>query len=142
MKLTRASSYALHAVVFMAQQKNNTNPVASHNIAKDRGIPERFLLKVLKPLVSARVLKSVKGPNGGYALARPASDISMLEIVEAVDGTIRGNAPFAEKSNAALNTKLETICNTSAEAVRKQLEKVRISDLVTGGKKEADSVKP
>ena len=69
MKLTRASSYALHAVAFMAAQKVN-KPVASHLIAKARGIPERFLLKVLKPLVSARVLHSIKGPNGGYRLAR------------------------------------------------------------------------
>lgn len=141
MKLTRASSYALHAVAYMAQQKNN-RPVASHHIAEARGIPDRFLLKVLKPLVGARVLKSVKGPNGGYELARAPGDISMLEIIEAVDGPIRGNAPFAEKSNAALSTKLETICNASAEAVRKHLEKVRVSDLVSGLKREAEPVRP
>ena len=64
MKLTCASSYALHAVAYMAQQKTD-RPVASHKIAQERGIPERFLLKVLKPLVSARVLTSIKGPNGG-----------------------------------------------------------------------------
>src|SRR5437879_13666166 len=78
----------------MATQKQN-KPVASHHIAKARGIPERFLLKVLKPLVSARVLHSIKGPNGGYRLARSASDISMLEIIEAVDGPLRGMAPLS-----------------------------------------------
>lgn len=135
MKLTRASSYALHAVAFMAAQKHE-KPVASHKIAADRGIPERFLLKVLKPLVSARVLRSIKGPNGGYQLARPASDISMLEILEAVDGPIRGQAPFDAKSNPSLNTKLETICNQSAEVVRKSLDKIRVSELV-GGKAES-----
>src|SRR5947209_18252368 len=91
MKLTRASSYALHAVVYMAGQKQD-KPVASHHIARARGIPERFLLKVLKPLVSARVLHSIKGPNGGYRLARSASDISLLEVLEAVDGPIRGRS--------------------------------------------------
>ena len=55
MRLTRASSYALHALVYMATQKHN-RPVPSHIVAQARGIPERFLLKVLKPLVSARVL--------------------------------------------------------------------------------------
>src|SRR4051812_20635138 len=145
MKLTRASSYALHAVAFMAQQKSE-KPVASHNIASERDIPERFLLKVLKPLVSARVLRSVKGPNGGYELARNPSDISMLEIVEAVDGPIRGLVPVterkknpgAEKVNAALNGKLETICSTSADVLRKHLERVRISDLIAGKKDGAD----
>jgi Rrf2 family protein len=132
MKLTRASSYALHAVAYMAQQKND-KPVASHHIAHARGIPERFLLKVLKPLVSARVLLSVKGPNGGYRLARQPNTISMLEILEAVDGPIRGQAPFTdEETNGNLNHKLENICRQTADQVRKQLEKVRISDLVAG----------
>ncbi len=109
MKLTRASSYALHAVAYMAAQKHD-RPIASHKIAEARGIPERFLLKVLKPLVSARVLLSIKGPNGGYRLARSAGDISMLEILEAVDGPIRGQAPLTEESNGPLNHKLEVIC--------------------------------
>jgi Rrf2 family protein len=136
MKLTRACSYALHAVAFMAQQKSD-KPVASHNIAHARGIPERFLLKVLKPLVSAHVLRSIKGPNGGYKLARSPADISMLEILEAVDGPIHGLAtPFSEKSSASLNTKLEDVCKQSADATRKYLGKVRISDLVSA-KKEA-----
>src|SRR5215471_8735609 len=111
MRLTRASSYALHAVVFMAAQKQQKT-VASHHIARARGIPERFLLKVLKPLVAARVLHSIKGPNGGYRLAQPASDISMLEVVEAVDGPIRGVAPLSQsEGDGALDRRLENICN-------------------------------
>src|SRR5437870_10547774 len=128
MRLTRASSYALHAVVFMAAQKQN-KPVASHLIAKARGIPERFLLKVLKPLVSARILHSVKGPNGGYRLARAGSDISMLDIIEAVDGPIRGQAPFSEEGDTYLDRRLEAICDQTADQLRKQLQKVRMSDL-------------
>jgi Rrf2 family protein len=130
MKLTRASSYAIHALVFMANQKKN-RPVASHHIAKARGIPERFLLKVLKPLVSARVLHSIKGPNGGYRLARSPSDISILEILEAVDGPIRGQPTFSrEEGNGSLNRRLDQICSQAAEQVRKQLQKVRISELM------------
>ena len=141
MKLTRASSYALHAVAYMAQQKSD-RPVASHKIAQERGIPERFLLKVLKPLVSARVLTSIKGPNGGYKLARPATDISVLEIVEAVDGPIRGQAPPPEPTNKKkypqykpencepLFSRLDTVCQQTAEQVRKQIEKVKLSELI------------
>src|SRR6516162_1844795 len=106
MKLTRASSYALHAVAYMADQENN-EPVASHVIAKARKIPERFLLKVLKPLVSARVLSSIKGPNGGYRLAKSANEITLLEVLEAVDGPIRGMAPQNHgESNGPLHSKL------------------------------------
>jgi Rrf2 family protein len=117
----------------MATQKHD-RPVASHNIAQARGIPERFLLKVLKPLVSARVLLSIKGPNGGYRLARPANEISMLEILEAVDGPIRGQAPLLEENNGPLNHKLEDICKQSADQVKKHLAKVRMTDLL-GGKR-------
>jgi Rrf2 family protein len=132
MRLTRASSYALHAVAHMATEGED-KPVASHHIARARGIPERFLLKVLKPLVSARVLRSVKGPNGGYRLARPASKVTLLEIIEAVDGPIRGVAPLSGESHDALDTKLEAICNQAADQMRKHLGKVRLSDL-SGGK--------
>ena len=141
MKLTRASSYALHAVAYMAPQKSD-KPVASHKIAHERGIPERFLLKVLKPLVSARVLTSIKGPNGGYRLARSPSDITLLEIVEAVDGPIRGHAPLPATENkrthphykaettAPLYNKLENLCKASAEHLRKAIEKVKVSELI------------
>lgn len=146
MKLTRAASYALHAVVHMAQQKTPTVPVASHDIAAERGIPERFLLKVLKPLVSERILLSVKGPHGGYRLARSPNEITMLDIVEAVDGPVRGFAPDrptekdkdctptqVKKFNQTWNSlhpKLEQVCGQTAEQTRKSLEKVKIADLV------------
>ncbi len=129
MKLTRASSYALHAVAYMVTQKKD-QPTASHLIARKKGIPERFLLKVLKPLVSARILHSVKGPNGGYQLARSPSDITILDVIEAVDGPIRGQAPFGHTdSTNVLNRRLEHICNQTAEQVRKQLGKIRLSEL-------------
>src|SRR5207302_10328157 len=118
MKLSRASSYALHAVAFLAARKDHTRPVASHHIAAARGIPDRFLLKILKPLVSARILLSLKGPNGGYRLARKADEISVLDVLEAVDGAIRGQAPLTEYSNGPRNNKLECVCKQDASQVR------------------------
>ena len=129
MRLTRASSYALHAVAYMATQKQD-HPIASHVVAQAQGLPERFLLKVLKPLVAARMLRSIKGPNGGYRLAKAPKDISLLDIVEAVDGPIRGQASFSrEETNGTLNKRLDAICTQAAETVRKHLQKVRISEL-------------
>lgn len=132
MKLTRASSYALQAVVYMASQRSTEHPIASHTIAQSRKIPERFLLKVLKPLVQARVLSSVKGPNGGYRLAKPANEITMLEILEAVDGDIRGQVPIDKKDeqSSALKLQLDTVCKQAAQIVREHLENVKLSDLL------------
>jgi Rrf2 family protein len=117
----------------MAAQKQN-KLMPSHLIAKAKHIPDRFLLKVLKSLVSARILDSLKGPNGGYRLARTPNDISILDIIEAVDGPIRGHAPMSQTPNdGQLDRRLEAICNQSADQLRKHLGKVRISELA--GKK-------
>jgi Rrf2 family protein len=130
MKLTRAASYAIHALVHMAGQKQNL-PTASHHIAQARGIPERFLLKVLKPLVAARVLQSIKGPHGGYRLARSPNDITLLEVLEAVDGPIRGQPAFPrEETDGSLNKRLDGVCLGAADLIRKQLGKVKLSELI------------
>ena len=129
MRLTRASLYALHAVAYMAGQDTN-EPTPSHIIAGKRDISERFLLKVLKPLVAAQVLISAKGPHGGYRLAKPANQITLLEIMEAVDGPIRGQSPIGNgQSKHPLNQRLEEICAESANFLRKQLKRIRISDI-------------
>src|SRR4051794_14828813 len=100
MRLTRASTYALHALAHLASRPGD-DPFPSHLIAEARGIPERFLFKVLKPLVGVGLLHSVKGPGGGYLLARPASEVSVLDVVEAVDGPVRGVAPLARGPGAS-----------------------------------------
>src|SRR5205823_3745255 len=94
MRLNRGARYAVHALAHMAKHKGD-GASASHIVAREEGIPDRFLLKVLKPLVTARVLTSVRGPNGGYRLAKPPDKITLLEVVEAVEGPLRGDAsPF------------------------------------------------
>jgi Rrf2 family protein len=107
--------------------------VASYHIAQARGIPEKFLLKILRPLVAARVLRSVKGPNGGFRLARPAAKITLLEVVEAVDGPIFGMAGPVGAGGNGLDGRLEAICNHSADRLRRHLGKVRLSDLSARG---------
>ena len=85
---------------------------------------------------------SIKGPNGGYRLARSPSDITVLEIVEAVDGPIRGQAPPPEREDEKrfphykpettelLYNKLENLCKSSTEHLRKSFEKVKMSELI------------
>lgn len=129
MRLTRASQYAIGALVHMAGKPDGIS--ASHDIARAEGIPERFLLKVLKPLVSARVLYSVKGPHGGYRLAKPAKEITLLEVVEAVDGPILGQVDFTGTSGQGerLHQELKEVFDQAASETRKQLQRVRIAEL-------------
>jgi Rrf2 family protein len=133
MKMTRASAYALKALTHLARQKT-TDPMPSHVMAEAaRGIPKLFLLKCLLRATSAGLLRSVKGPNGGYVLARPAREISVLEIVEGVDGPIRGEAPpVGRGSAAAFDARLQEVCDAAAVLVRERLAKVSLADLARG----------
>ena len=133
MKLTRASSYAVQALVYMAREGAG-RPVPSHVAARAQGSPERFLLKVLKPLVDAGVLRSLKGPNGGYRLARPPKGLTLLEVVEAADGPVRGDAPpvGAGKDGAAFGGRLQGVCDGAATLVRERLAGVTLAELARG----------
>jgi Rrf2 family protein len=133
MKLTHACGYAVRAVAYLARQKEN-RLVTSRDIARAQGLPERFLVKVLKPLVSARLLVSLRGPNGGYRLARSATAISLLEIVEAVDGPILAQVPaLAARESSRLDRRLEAVVGAAAHLIRLRLGKVRVADLVGRG---------
>jgi Rrf2 family protein len=137
MKLTRATIYALHALVQLAEQ-GDAPPLASHAAARSRGLPERFLLKVLKPLVDVGVLHSVKGPGGGYRLLKPANKVTLLEIVEAVDGPLIASVPRNESAEGKrLDQKLEVVAQRVTDELRKQLRAITLAELVRGtsGKK-------
>lgn len=92
MQLTRAVVYAARALAYLAGRPP-AEVVASHAIAAATGTPARFLARILTPLVTARLLLAAKGPGGGYLLARPAGEITLLDVVEAVEGPVRGDVP-------------------------------------------------
>jgi Rrf2 family protein len=131
MKFTRGSRYALQALMHLAREGGGGR-LFSHAAARACGIPRKPLLGVLRPLVTAGVLRSLNGRHGGYRLARPAQDITLLEVIEAVDGPIRGDAPpvGAGKEGAALAKRLQEACDRAAELVRGRLAKVTLADLV------------
>jgi Rrf2 family protein len=131
MKLSTACAYALRALVFLARHEGK-GPVASHAIAAAEGLPEKFLPKVLEPLASAGVLLSVKGIHGGYRLARTAQRITLLDVVEAVDGPVRGEVPRFG-ADRKLDGRLQAACDAAAEVVRNRLRKVSIADLAGEG---------
>lgn len=65
--------------------------VTAQEIARREKVPLRFLLKIMRSLVDAGIVKSVRGVTGGYALARPPGKITLLDVVEAVEGPVRLN---------------------------------------------------
>lgn len=93
-------------------------------------MPERFLLQILRSLVTHGILRSTRGVEGGYMLDRDPADISLLDIVEAVDGPLRSSLPSADKISHRARTVLEKGLSDVAEAARERLAAVRLSQLV------------
>ena len=78
--------HGMRAMIHIATCSSDT-PVRGEDIARDAGLPQPFLSKILKTLASKGILHSVRGPGGGFRLARPAGEVTLLDVVEAIDGT-------------------------------------------------------
>lgn len=92
MQLTRSADYAVRAMLDIADQTDRQEGRArTHMVAQRQDIPPALLAKLVPLLVRAGLLDSQRGARGGLSLARPASNISMLEIVEAIEGPIAVN---------------------------------------------------
>lgn len=88
MKLSTHADYAVRAVYELACHEPGA-VLQTHAIAAAQGIPESYLIKVLQQLGRARVVRTMRGNHGGVTLARPADDISVRDVYEAVEGPVR-----------------------------------------------------
>ncbi len=92
MQITRSADYAVRAMVDIADETSTeTVRARTHMVAQRQDIPPALLAKLVPLLVRAGLLDSQRGARGGLSLARPSSEISMLEIVEAIEGPIAVN---------------------------------------------------
>lgn len=94
MQLTRQGDYAVRAVLDLAIRDFYEGPgtlQASQQVAQRQGIPKAFLNKIIQALVRAGIIETLRGAAGGIRLARPAKEITLRQIVEAMEGTIALN---------------------------------------------------
>jgi Rrf2 family protein len=90
MQITRQADYAVRAMVYLAQL-GPAQRAATGQIAKEKSIPPSFLAKIVSQLSVAGLLQTSRGARGGVSLAKPAEEISLLDVVEAIDGPIMLN---------------------------------------------------
>ena len=90
MQITRQADYALRAMVYLAKLDPDRR-AATSQIAESKKIPPSFLAKIISQLSIAGLIHTSRGARGGVTLARPANEISVLEVVEAIDGPIALN---------------------------------------------------
>jgi Rrf2 family transcriptional regulator, cysteine metabolism repressor len=129
MKLSRTVGYALQATLQLAAAEPGM-PVPCSQLAAQGQMPERFLLQILRNLVTHGILHSTRGVDGGYALERPASEISLLDLIEAVDGPVFAHAPLADGLPQDLVDQLSSALKEVAAVTRKQLSGIKLSSMV------------
>lgn len=129
--ITSASvRYGLLAAAYVARHKEQ-GLVISQAIAKEYNIPLEYLLKIMQQLVRVRILSSKRGPRGGFYLARPAGKISMLDIIEAVEGPMQRSLSLDENApKDKFSTKAERAYQKIIARTRDELKKVKLSELI------------
>jgi len=86
MKVTRSAAYALHALMYMVRHTTQL-PATVATIAKAEGIPSDYLAKIFQKLVRTGYVKAVRSNNKGYIFATPPEEISLLGLLEAIEGS-------------------------------------------------------
>ena len=140
MRLPESTEWVLHAVGSLAQLEDRATASAAQ-LAEHFDVPAAYLAKQLQALVRGGVLYATTGPRGGFRLARPAAEITMLDVVEAVDG----RTPFYQCNElrqrgrgGAPPKQCRKTCGIAARmyaaeaAYRKSLAAVTIADIVAG----------
>jgi len=128
-KLSQSVAYAVQATLKLAEDPT-ASPSSCGQVAASGQMPEGFLLQILRDLTKQGILHSTRGGGGGFMLGRRPEDISLLDLIEAVDGPINAVLPgkgiFPEDSAERLHEALKGI----ADQVRRQLSAIRLSDLM------------
>ncbi len=130
MNLGVEAEYALIAVAYIAEHSKD-GLIKALTISETYGLPHHYLLKIMKELAKANILRSKRGPGGGYALARPAHEITILEIIEAARGLFVQVAEIAKQTkNAPFAVKMEQVCNDAAAKAKDRLQKAKLSKMI------------
>jgi len=88
MKISTKGRYALRALMYLAQNEKRKKPITISEISKDQGISVKYLELIVRMLVSLKMVKSIKGKNGGLVLAKKANKIRFLDILKATEGSL------------------------------------------------------
>jgi Rrf2 family protein len=129
MKLSRTVSYAVRAALQLARNESSA-PVPCSKLATEGEMPERFLLQILRVLVTHGILKSTRGVEGGYSLSRPADQISLLDVIEAIDGPLDNESELAADGASEEYQNLHSALKQITTTARRQLGAITLSQLL------------
>jgi Rrf2 family protein len=132
-RISAKTDYAVRAASELAAREEQW-PVKAERLAEAQGIPLNFLENILGQLRQARIVESRRGPDGGFSLARPAKEITVADVIRAIDGPladVSGRRPQDLAYEGAAESLREVWVAVRA-SLRDVLERVTLADLAGG----------
>ena len=132
MYISAKVDYAVRALCTLADAGGR--PVTAETLARSQGLPAKFLESILNDMRRAGLLTSQRGPDGGYRLARPATEITVADVIRPLDGPlaeIRGMRPEAANYAGAAEH-LQAVWVAVRASLRSVLDEVTIASIVSG----------
>lgn len=131
MQITRQADYAVRAVLHLARM-GNTERAATSTVAREQHIPPSFLAKIISQLSIAGLLHTSRGARGGVTLARDPQDITLLEVVEAIDGPIHLNECVGNEGVCTFddNCPIKPVWCSAQEELVSRLKSTNFGDLL------------
>jgi Rrf2 family protein len=133
MRVTAKSDYALRALIEIAS-RTEEGPVSAEELGRRQDIPHGFLQSILADLRRAGIVMSQRGQSGGWRLATTPAEVSVADVIRAVDGplvSVYGLRPEAVTYNEIASV-LQPVWIAARSSLRDVLEHVSIADLATG----------
>jgi len=130
----KAASYAVLAMVEIAEKRRAGGPaeMQASDIANRFGLPMAYTAKVLSQLARASLLRSDRGPRGGFQLSRDPEQITLYEIFNAVGAWSNGDLRLNASAPAKLREGVDSAVRRAMNEAKNVLESVRLSDLMSG----------
>ena len=128
MLFTTKTEYGLKALVILAKSRGR-RPVSLGDISRETGLSLSYLEQLFAKLKKAKLVKSIKGAEGGYVLARPDAKIDLLEIIEALEGSVAVNQCMSSGCSAR-NCLTRSVWREVQGEVLKTLKKYKLRDLI------------
>ena len=133
MRITLKIDYALRAMAHLAAA-NQAGPVKAEEISQGQSVPLKFLLTILGELKLAHLIRSQRGPEGGFTLRRPACDITLADVIRAVDGPLANvhDTSLEDLRYAGPAEGLRDVWMAVRTSLRSVLESTTLADLASG----------
>ena len=131
MQVSRKIDYALRAVIHLANEEASARACSVGEIAERERVPRQFLEKIVQELIHKGLVRSRRGPHGGYVLARPAEQMTFRDVIEAVEGPISLNVCTAEPADCSLlgMCGMERVWREGQRRVMELFESTTIADV-------------